>query len=77
VKTHVLNIIDTKTFTHVGDITLPGNHSEAMAIDHAGKKLYVNLTGVNKIGVVDLQSRQSSEHLAGAGDQENEFFGTG
>ena len=58
VKTHVLNIIDTKTFTHVGDITLPGNHSEAMAIDHEGKKLYVNLTGVNQVGVVDLQSRK-------------------
>jgi DNA-binding beta-propeller fold protein YncE len=29
-----------------------------MAIDHAGKKLYVNLTGVNKVGVVDLQSRK-------------------
>jgi DNA-binding beta-propeller fold protein YncE len=58
VKTHLLNIIDTKTFTHVGEITLPGNHSEAMAIDHTGKKLYVNLTGVNKVGVVDLQSRK-------------------
>ncbi len=58
VKTHVLNIIDTKTFTHVGDITLLGNHSEAMAIDHEGKKLYVNLTGMNQVGVVDLQSRK-------------------
>jgi DNA-binding beta-propeller fold protein YncE len=58
VKTHALSIIDTKTFTHVGDITLPGNHSEAMAIDHEGKKLYVNLTGINQIGVVDLQSRK-------------------
>jgi DNA-binding beta-propeller fold protein YncE len=57
-KTHVLNIIDTKTFTHVGDISLPGNHSEAMAIDHDGKKLYVNLTGINQIGVVDLQTRK-------------------
>jgi DNA-binding beta-propeller fold protein YncE len=58
VKTHVLNIIDTKTFKHVGDITLPGNHSEAMAVDHEGKKLYVNLTGVNQVGVVDLKSRK-------------------
>jgi DNA-binding beta-propeller fold protein YncE len=58
VKTHVLNIIDTKTFEHVGDITLPGNHSEGMAIDHEGKKLYVNLTGMNQVGVVDLQNRK-------------------
>jgi DNA-binding beta-propeller fold protein YncE len=57
-NTHVLNVIDTKNFKHVGDITLPGNHSEAMAIDRAGKKLYVNLTGTNEVGLVDLQSRQ-------------------
>src|SRR5882672_5338457 len=31
-KTHALNIIDTKTFKHIGDIMLPGSHSEAMAI---------------------------------------------
>ena len=58
VKTHVLNIIDTKTFTHVGDITLPGNHSEAMAIDHTGKKMYINLTGADQVGVVDLETRK-------------------
>jgi DNA-binding beta-propeller fold protein YncE len=53
---HQLNIIDTKNFKHVGDITLPGNHSEAMVIDRAGKKMYVNLTAVSTVGVVDLQS---------------------
>jgi len=55
---HQLNIIDTKSFKHVGDITLPGNHSEAMVIDRAGKKMYVNLTAVSTVGVVDLQSRK-------------------
>jgi DNA-binding beta-propeller fold protein YncE len=53
-KTHVINIIDTKAFKLVGEITLPGNHSEAMAIDHAGKKMYINLTGADQVGVVDL-----------------------
>jgi DNA-binding beta-propeller fold protein YncE len=56
--THLLNIIDSKNFKHTGDITLPGNHSEAMAVDRAGKKLYVNLTGANEVGVVDLTTRQ-------------------
>jgi WD40 repeat protein len=55
-KTHLLSIIDTKTFKHVGDITLPGNRSEAMAIDRAGNKMYVNLTGAEKVGVVDLDA---------------------
>ena len=57
-KTHVINIIDTKAFKLVGEITLPGNHSEAMAIDKAGKKMYINLTGADEVGVVDLESRK-------------------
>ncbi len=57
-KTHVINIIDTKAFKLVGEITLPGSHSEAMAIDQAGKKMYINLTGVDQVGVVDLDSRK-------------------
>jgi DNA-binding beta-propeller fold protein YncE len=57
-KTHVINIIDTKTFKLVGEITLPGNHSEAMAIDRAGKKMYINLTGADQVGVVDLDTRK-------------------
>jgi len=57
-KTHALNIIDTKTFKHIGDIMLPGSHSEAMAIDKAGKKMYVNLTGTNEVAVVDLEARK-------------------
>src|SRR5690349_15164941 len=55
---HQLNIIDTKSFKHLGDITLPGNHSEAMAIDSAGQKMYVNLTAVSTVGVIDLQSNK-------------------
>jgi DNA-binding beta-propeller fold protein YncE len=57
-KTHVINIIDTKAFKLVGEITLPGNHSEAMAIDRAGKKMYINLTGADQVGVVDLDARK-------------------
>ncbi len=57
-KTHALNIIDTKTFKHIGDIMLPGSHSEAMAIDKTGKKMYVNLTGTNEVGVVNLEARK-------------------
>ena len=57
--THVLSIIDTKSFKHVGDIAgLPGNSNEGMVIDRAGKRLYVNLTGTDEVGVVDLDTRQ-------------------
>jgi len=57
-KTHTINIIDTRTFKLVGEITLPGNHSEAMAIDRAGKKMYINLAGADQVGVVNLESRK-------------------
>jgi DNA-binding beta-propeller fold protein YncE len=55
-QSHKINIIDTKAFKLVGDITLPGNHSEAMAITRDGKKMYVNLSGPKEVGVVDLAS---------------------
>src|SRR5258707_14250657 len=57
--THVLSIIDTKLFKHVGDVEgLPGSSSEGMVIDRAGKKLYVNLTGTDEVGLVDWNTRQ-------------------
>jgi DNA-binding beta-propeller fold protein YncE len=56
--THEINIIDTKNFKLVGTITLPGTHSEAMAISKDGKKMFVNLTGPKEVGVVDLNTRQ-------------------
>jgi len=54
--THMISIIDAKSFKHTGDFTLPGRRSEAMAIDRAGKKMYVNLT--DEVGVVDLPTRK-------------------
>jgi len=58
-STHVLSIIATKSFKHIGDVAgLPGNSNEGMAIDRAGKKLYVNLTGTDEVGVINLETNQ-------------------
>src|SRR6202521_4413255 len=57
-QTHKINIIDSKAFKLVGDFTLPGTHSEAMAITRDGKKMYVNLSTPKEAGVVDLTSRE-------------------
>jgi len=57
-KTHALSIIDTKTFKQIGEIALPGNESEAMAIDKEGRKMYVSLRATNEVGVVDLGTRK-------------------
>jgi DNA-binding beta-propeller fold protein YncE len=55
-NTHMISVIDAVNFKHTGDMTLPGKRSEAMAIDRAGKTMYVNLT--DEIGVVDLMARK-------------------
>jgi len=55
-NTHMISVIDARNFKHTGDFTLPGRRSEAMAIDRAGKTMYVNLT--DEIGVVDLPARK-------------------
>src|SRR5579863_6325171 len=55
---HKINIIDIKAFKLVGDITLPGNHSEAMTVTRDGKKMYVNLSTPKEVGVVDLGTRE-------------------
>jgi hypothetical protein len=57
--THALAVIDTKSFKHVGDVEgLPGSSNEGMVIDRAGTTLYINLTGTDEVGVVDLNTRQ-------------------
>ena len=59
VKTHVLSVVDTKSFTIVGEIAgLSGDSNEGMVIDRAGKKLYVNMTGSDEVGIIDLGTRQ-------------------
>jgi len=58
-KTHVLSIVDTQSFKQVGEVPgLPGNSNEGMVIDRQGTKLYVNLTGTDEVGVIDLSARQ-------------------
>ena len=57
-NTHLINIIDAKNFKLVGNITLPGKTSNAMAVDHTAGKLYVNNSGTSEIAVVDLRTRQ-------------------
>jgi len=58
-KAHALAIVDTQAFTVVGEVPgLSGDSNEGMVIDRAGKKLYVNLTGSDEVGVIDLDTRR-------------------
>jgi DNA-binding beta-propeller fold protein YncE len=58
-KSHSIAIIDTKSFEIVGQIPgITGDSNEGMTIDREGKKLYVNMTGSDEVGVIDLKTRQ-------------------
>ena len=74
-KLHNLNIIDPKNFKLIGTITLPGKHSEAMAIDQAGQKMYVNLSTAVAVGVVDLEDPQINCAMAYSGRGSPQFHG--
>ncbi|MDB6170054.1 MAG: hypothetical protein JWM88_2918 [Verrucomicrobia bacterium] len=55
---HLVNVIDVASFKKIGDIAVPGESHEGMIVDQAGKTLYLNLTGTDEVGVIDLASRK-------------------
>lgn len=57
-KDHLINVIDVATMTRVGSLAVPGESNEGMVVDRAGKTLYVNLTGTDEVGVIDLSTRK-------------------
>jgi len=53
----LISIVDTKSGKKLGDMMLDTNRLESMAIENSSSRLFVNMTGVNKIGVVDRNKR--------------------
>lgn len=53
----LISIIDTARETKIGDIRLDAPGLEAMIIDNASDRLYVNLPEANAIAVIDLEAR--------------------
>jgi DNA-binding beta-propeller fold protein YncE len=54
----LISIVDTKTGKKLADMRLDTNRLESMAIENSGSRLFVNMTGANEIGVVDLKKRE-------------------
>jgi DNA-binding beta-propeller fold protein YncE len=50
-----LSVIDPVTLRRHGDLKFDTDKVEAMAIEHNGNKLYVNVTGKNYVAVVDKE----------------------
>lgn len=54
----LISIVDTKTGKKLADMKLDTNRLESMAIENSGSRLFVNMTGANKVGVVDRNKRE-------------------
>jgi len=55
--TCLISVVDTTTGKKLADMTLETNRLESMAIEKSGQRLFVNMTGINAIGVVDCEKR--------------------
>ena len=55
--TCLISVVDTASGKKLADITLPTNRLESMAIEKSSQRLFVNMTGINSIGVVDREKR--------------------
>lgn len=55
--TCLISIVDTATGKKLAEMKLDTNRLESMAIEKSGPRLFVNMTGINSIGVVDREKR--------------------
>jgi DNA-binding beta-propeller fold protein YncE len=55
--TCLISIVDTATDKKIADLKLDSNRLESMAIEKSSQRLFVNMTGINSIGVVDREKR--------------------
>lgn len=53
-----LSVVDTTTAKRLGDIKLPAESPEAMAMETSGARIFVDLMDQNKVAVVDRQKRE-------------------
>jgi len=55
--TCLVSVVDTATGKKIADLPLQTNRLESMAIEKSSQRLFVNMTGINSIGVVDREKR--------------------
>jgi DNA-binding beta-propeller fold protein YncE len=52
-----LEIVNTDTGEHVGQIKIDSNRLEAMVVEQSGARLFLNMTEKNSIGVIDRKKQ--------------------
>jgi DNA-binding beta-propeller fold protein YncE len=53
-----LTIVDTKNQKSLGEIKIDGERLEAMALEKGGPRLFINVTALNKVAVLDRKARK-------------------
>jgi DNA-binding beta-propeller fold protein YncE len=53
-----LTIVDTQKQKSLGEIKIDGDRVEAMALERGGPRLFINVTALNKVAVLDRKTRQ-------------------
>ena len=69
--TCLISIVDTTTGKKLADMKLESNRLESMAIEKSGQRLFVNMTGINSIGVVDREKRAVVQTWPGSAGKDN------
>jgi DNA-binding beta-propeller fold protein YncE len=49
----LISVIDTNNAKKLRDIKIPTNHVEAIVLEKAGPRMFINMTGKNAVGVMD------------------------
>jgi len=69
--TCLISIVDTTTGKKLAEMKLDSNRLESMAIEKSGPRLFVNMTGINSIGVVDREKRAVVQTWPVTADKDN------
>ena len=51
-------MVDVKNHKDLADIKIDGERLEALALEKSGSRLFVNVTSLNKVAVIDRESRK-------------------
>src|SRR6202171_381790 len=57
----LVSVVETKNGKKLADMKLESNRLESMALEKSGRRLFVNMTGANLIGVVDRDKRAGGQ----------------
>jgi DNA-binding beta-propeller fold protein YncE len=54
----LISVIDTANRKNIGDIRVNGAELEAMAVEHSGTRLFVNMKTLKQVGIIDRNKLQ-------------------